>query len=80
MDVTLRVGWNIRRLRSLQGLTQEEFALLAGFDRGYMSGLERGVRNPSIKVLERLSNAFSVDISELFDLPSAEKFRAKARR
>lgn len=71
MDVHERIGWNVRRLRRLRGETQEEFALRSGFDRGYLSGIERGVRNPSVGVLVRLADMLSVDISELFDLGSA---------
>lgn len=66
MDVRRRVGQNLKRLRSENGVTQEHFAADSGFDRGYISGIERGVRNPSILVLERVCAALKVDISELF--------------
>ena len=66
MDVRKRVGMNLRRLRAERSLTQEDFATDSGFDRGYVSGIERGVRNPSILVLERVAIALRVDISELF--------------
>ena len=62
-----RVGNNLRRLRSERGVTQEDFATDSGFDRGYISGVERGVRNPSVLVLERIAIALGVDIRELFD-------------
>lgn len=58
------------------GLSQEEFALRAGFDRGYMSGLERGVRNPSVRVLERIAHSFHIDVSEFFDFSKAEEFKS----
>lgn len=66
MDVRRRVGQNLKRLRSEKGVTQEQFAADSDFDRGYISGIERGVRNPSILVLERVCAALNVDISELF--------------
>ena len=42
MDVRKRIGWNLRRLRKERGISQEDFATDSGFDRGYISGVERG--------------------------------------
>ena len=67
MDIRKRIGWNLRRLRKERGLTQEDFATDSGFDRGYISGVERGVRNPSALVLERIAKSLGVDVVELFD-------------
>jgi transcriptional regulator with XRE-family HTH domain len=61
-------------LRSRLGVTQEDFATDAGFDRGYISGVERGVRNPSARFLERIAAALDVDAAELFDLEKAREF------
>lgn len=66
MDVTERVARNLRKLRSESGLSQEELAHRSKIHQTYLSGLEGGKRNPSMKVLERLSIALKVDISELF--------------
>ena len=74
MDVRKRIGWNLRRLRADRGVTQEDFATDSGFDRGYISGVERGVRNPSALVLARIADALDVDIAELFDARTAETF------
>lgn len=78
MDVRKRIGWNLRRLRLARKVTQESFANDSGFDRGYISGVERGVRNPSALVLDRLALALDVDIAELFDGAKAKEF-AKRR-
>lgn len=75
MDVRKRIGWNLRRMRKEKRITQEDFATDSGFDRGYISGVERGVRNPSALVLERLAEALDVDVAEFFDLQKAEEFR-----
>ncbi|HEY5236815.1 MAG TPA: helix-turn-helix transcriptional regulator [Rhizomicrobium sp.] len=61
------VARNLRRLRVLRSLSQENLAVDAGVDRTYVSRLERGIENPTIAVLERLSIAMDVDIAELFD-------------
>lgn len=74
MDIRKRIGWNLRRLRGERDITQEDFATDSGFDRGYLSGVERGVRNPSALVLERIAKALEVDVIELLDLEKARAF------
>ncbi len=80
MDIRQRIGWNVRRLRAERELTQEDFATDSGFDRGYISGVERGVRNPSILVLERIANALGVDVAELLDAAKAQMFASAKRQ
>lgn len=65
-DLTIRFGNKIRELRKAKGLSQEDFADLCGFDRTYVSGIERGTRNPTLKALEVLANALGVSIEDLF--------------
>lgn len=76
MDVRKRIGWNLKRLRAERGITQEDFATDSRFDRGYISGIERGVRNPSVLVLARIAAALDVDIAELVDADQAAAFAA----
>ncbi len=76
MDEFARIGWNVRRLRRRKGVTQEALATDSGLDRGYVSGVERGVRNPSVKQLLRIAHALGADVSELFDRREAESFAA----
>jgi transcriptional regulator with XRE-family HTH domain len=80
MDVRKRIGWNVRRLRAERGLTQENFGTDSRFDRGFLSGIERGVRNPSIRTLERLATALDVDVSDLLDEAKAVEFEELRRR
>lgn len=65
MDVCERVGENVRRLREARGLSQEALAFEAGMHRTYVSGIERGVRNPTVTVLERLAIALKVSMADL---------------
>ena len=67
MDILQRLGRNVRRLRSAQGLSQEEFADEAGIHRTYVSDIERGARNPTIKIVDRLANALGVAPGRLLD-------------
>lgn len=76
MDIREIIGWNLRRLRRERGVTQEDFATDSGFDRGYVSGVERGVRNPSATVLARLAASLDVDVIELVDRDKANAFAA----
>lgn len=69
MDVQRRLAVNLRRLRTEAGLSQEDFANAHGFDRTYISGIERAVRNPTITVVERLATALRVDIAEILAEP-----------
>lgn len=79
MDVRQRIGWNLRRLRKERDISQEDFATDSGFDRGYISGVERGVRNPSVQVLERIAAALQVDVSQLFDAHQAFEFSQRPK-
>ena len=79
MDIRERIGWNLRRLRKDRGLTQEDFATDSGFDRGYVSGIERGVRNPSALVLQRLAVSLDADVSDLVDRQAAERYSRSTR-
>ena len=65
MDVKKRLGTNLRRLREAKGLSQETFAFEAGIHRTYVSDIERGARNPTIVVVEKLATALGVTASEL---------------
>lgn len=55
MDVRLQVGLNFKRLRLARGLTQEQASELTGVSQQYISGLERGRRNPTVLTLHELS-------------------------
>ena len=65
MDVRERVGLNLQRLRREKGLSQEELADLASIHQTYLSGVERGKRNPTITVLQRIAGALGTDIQDL---------------
>jgi len=64
-DVKKLVGQNVRRLREEAGLSQEKLALEAELDRTYVSGVERGVRNPTVTVLARIAKALKTDPDKL---------------
>ena len=59
-------GQHLRRLRDEQGYTQEQLAHRAGIHVTYLSGIERGVRNPSLRNLRALARALGVRVGKLF--------------
>ena len=67
MGIQARLAKNLRRLRTEKGLSQESLAFEAKIHRTYISDLERGSRNPTITVVERLAKALAVSVGKLVD-------------
>ena len=67
MDIRRQVGLNVRRLREARGWSQEELAFECGLHRTYISGVERGVRNPTVLVLNDLAAALAVPPAKLLE-------------
>jgi transcriptional regulator with XRE-family HTH domain len=67
VDIRKRLGANIRRLRLDRGLSQEEYAFEAGVHRTYVSDIERGGRNPTATVIEKLAKPFGIAPGRLLD-------------
>ncbi|WP_371130819.1 helix-turn-helix domain-containing protein [Phenylobacterium sp.] len=55
----------MKRLREAKGWSQEELADQASIHRTYVSGVERGVRNPTVTVLEKLAIALGATLPDL---------------
>ncbi|ELN8035932.1 helix-turn-helix transcriptional regulator [Salmonella enterica] len=60
-------GAHLKKLRLQSGLSQEAFADKCGLDRTYVSGIERGVRNPTLEVISILAVGLGIEISKLFE-------------
>ena len=73
MDMRKLVGRNFARLRRDKGLTQEEVEARSGFSQQYLSGLENGMRNPTVVTLYELAQALGVDYLDLLKPPVATK-------
>ncbi|MBW8304164.1 MAG: helix-turn-helix domain-containing protein [Brevundimonas sp.] len=67
MDVVAQLGKNVRTLRTEIGFSQEELAFRAGLKRSYLSDLERGTRNPTVRALGRIAVALGVPASRLLE-------------
>jgi transcriptional regulator with XRE-family HTH domain len=67
MDIRKQVGLNVQRLRRELGWSQEDLAYESGLHRTYISGIERGVRNPTVLVLQKMADTLGTDPSALVD-------------
>lgn len=78
MDLSNSYGAAVRRHRELLRLSQEELAGRANIDRTYISGVERGVRNPTLEVMQRIATALGSDLDVIF--ATAREIASKKER
>ena len=67
MTINKQLGYRIRYLRQNKGLSIEALALEAEINRNYLGDLERGMRNQTVVVLNKIAKALDVDLSTLFE-------------
>lgn len=67
MTIQKKVGSNIQKYRKLKKISQEKLAEYSNLHRTYISSIERGLKSPSLDVVERISNILQVDIKNLFE-------------
>jgi transcriptional regulator with XRE-family HTH domain len=79
-QVRLAFGASLRTLRHRAKIPQEALAHDAGIDRGYMSGLERGLHNPTLETLVRVAPALGVTLHEFITEFEAAMRRHKRNR
>ena len=65
IDINEIFARNLRRARLKEGLSQEKLAELAGLHRTYVSAVERGERNISLRNVQRLATALKMTSGEL---------------
>jgi transcriptional regulator with XRE-family HTH domain len=63
-DVCVRVGKRVRELRKAKGWNQDDLALHVGLGRTYISNVERGSKNPSLRSLEIFALGFGMTLSQ----------------
>ena len=85
MRYQVAFGRHVRQIRLRRDETQEEVAHRAGIHVTYLSGIERGVRNPSLTSICALAAGLGVPVRELFEFEaestdSAKRARAPRRR
>jgi len=63
--ISILFGKNMRRIRLSRDMSQGDVSRAIGMDRGYISGLENGKRNPTLKNVEKISDVLGVSVAEL---------------
>ena len=67
MTINKQLGARIRYLRQQKNMTIEDLALEAEINRNYLCDLERGTRNPTVAVLNKIAKALEINLSTLFE-------------
>ena len=66
MNINKELGMRIRYLREQRKMTLEDLSFESYVNKNYLSDLERGNRNPTVKILTKIANALEVTLEELF--------------
>ena len=65
LEISKKFGKTVREIRLRKKLSQGDIAKRLNVHRSYVSGIERGIRNPSLKVIERFAKALEVKVKKL---------------
>jgi transcriptional regulator with XRE-family HTH domain len=80
MDIKRAVGKRIKIVRQRSGLTQDQLAEQVGLSPKYISGIERGVENPTMDILIRLAKMLGVEPYDLFLFGESEESEKALRK
>ncbi len=64
-EISKKLGQNIKRIREQKEMTQGDICRALNLDRGYISSIESGKRNPTLSTLKKLADALKVTVDEL---------------
>lgn len=67
MTINKQLGYRIRYLRQQKGMSIEALSLEAEINRNYLGDLERGMRNPTIEIINKIAKALQIDLAVLFE-------------
>ena len=63
--ISAQLGRNMKRIRAKKKMSQGDIARALHVDRGYISNIENGKKNPTIATIQKLANALGVSADEL---------------
>ncbi|MCQ2815390.1 MAG: helix-turn-helix domain-containing protein [Bacilli bacterium] len=66
MTIYKQFGMRVKYLRTQKGMSQEDLALEAGINKNYLSDIERGARNPTLKIMQQIADALNINLEVLF--------------
>ena len=64
-EISKKLGQNLKKIREQKGMTQGDICRALNLDRGYISSIEGGKRNPTLSTLKKLADALKVSVDEL---------------
>jgi len=64
-EISKKLGENLKRIRTKKKLSQGAIARILGVDKGYISNIENGKKNPTLATIEKLANALNISADEL---------------
>jgi len=64
-EISKKLGQNLKRIREQKSMTQGDICRALDIDRGYISSIESGKRNPTLATLKKLADALRVSVDEL---------------
>jgi len=73
MNIQKKFGATVRGIREQQGWSQDHLAEKSELHRTYISGIERGARNPTLSVIEKLAQALNVTPDVLLAFPTKQE-------
>ena len=65
--IEIRFGYRVKEIRLKQNISQDELAFRCGLSKNYISDVERGTRNISLRSIEKIADGFAINIKELFE-------------
>jgi transcriptional regulator with XRE-family HTH domain len=74
------ISRNLRKLRTVHGMTQEDLAAAAEVDRSYISEIENERFSASADLVEKLAGVFGIEIYEMFHPDTAENARPRGKK
>ena len=63
--ISTKLGQNLKKIRTEKKMSQGDIARTLGVDRGYISNIENGKKNPTLETLKKIADALKVSIEDL---------------
>ena len=63
--ISAKLGQNMKRIRTKKKMSQGDIARALGVDRGYISNIENGKKNPTLATIQKLADALKISADEL---------------
>jgi len=64
-SISAKLGQNLKKIRTQKKMSQGDIARVLSLDRGYISNVENGKKNPTIATIEKLAKSLGVSTDEL---------------